>query len=153
METKLRNLLAMRVTGDPSADLPETEAKIPDIATTLEAKKQAAAARWGTRWMAESLADDRAIYGDPVSSAIMEDDEDDEVSCASTALAGTTGIAPCPSGAARISLSMAPMVGANTSLCLLTTFRSMRSPSTSRRPRFIGSMRWPLHPVLLRSHQ
>jgi hypothetical protein len=68
LETKLRNLMALPVTGDPAGDLPENEAKIQDIAATLEEKKLAAAARWGTRWMAESLADDRLIYGDTTSS-------------------------------------------------------------------------------------
>ena len=38
--------------------------------------------------MAESLADYRAIYGDTTSLTITEEDEEDDVSHASTALVG-----------------------------------------------------------------
>ena len=55
-----------------------------DLTAELEKRKQQAFEQWGPQRLAAALADYRLMHGDDASAAIAEQDEEDDVSHAST---------------------------------------------------------------------
>ena len=76
------------MTSDARAALPETAAMRLDITAALKQKKQSAIVQRGPQWIPGALADYRLLHGDETSLTIAEEDEEGDVSNASTAPVG-----------------------------------------------------------------
>ena len=98
LENKFRDAQAALAAAAIGPGTEEIIKQLASISARLTAVQAAAIARWGTSWLAESLADFNATFGVSTVSPIMEGDEEDEdnVSTASTDIFPGMEVEPTP---------------------------------------------------------